>query len=249
MTLPKRWLSRRTLLGALGAVFLIAAGTLFVLERAGFFDSHVYSTPDTGTAFNVSSLLREGTPVAAPPAGGGAAVVRLRIPTIGVDANVITKGIGADGVMQVPDNAVDVAWYDFAARPGAGGNVVFSGHVDFHGVGPAVFWDLGKLNEGDTVDVDAADGHTYSYHVTGKATFGADDAPVDRIVGPTPTESVTLITCTGVFSRSTHQYNQRLVVRAERDVETPPAADEHTERRCYAGRVRAAVETVRPGRC
>jgi sortase (surface protein transpeptidase) len=52
--------------------------------------------------------------------------------------------------------------------------------------------------------------------VTGKGVFDANSAPVDEIVGPTSAESVTLITCTGVFNPSTHQYNKRLVVRAER---------------------------------
>jgi hypothetical protein len=47
--------------------------------------------------------------------------------------------------MPSPDNAWDVAWYDFSARPGAGSNAVFSGHVDYHDVGPAVFWNLRDL--------------------------------------------------------------------------------------------------------
>ena len=211
-----RWLTRTVVLAALGTLFLCAAGTLFALDRFGYFDTHVYSTPDTGTAFNVSSILQNGTPLASAPAPADASpVVRLRIPAIKVDANVVVRGIGPDGVMQVPDNAVDVAWYDFAAHPGSGGNVVFSGHVDFHGVGPAVFWNLGKLKKGDPIEVALADGRTYTYHVTGEATFDANGAPVDQIVGPTPVESVTLITCTGVFNPKTRQYNKRLVVRAE----------------------------------
>ena len=39
--------------------------------------------------------------------------------------------------------------------------------------------------------------------------------------GPTPKESVTLITCGGTFSSATHQYDKRLVVRAERIEEAP----------------------------
>jgi LPXTG-site transpeptidase (sortase) family protein len=202
----------------LGALFLAASGVLFTLDALGVFDTHVYSTPETGTAFNVSSILHDGTPLSVPVATpvDSAPVARLLIPRIKVDAPVVTKGVGADGVMQVPDNAVDVAWYDFAARPGSGGNVVFSGHVDFHGVGPAVFWNLGKLEQGDEIDVALTDGKTYKYRVTGKGVFDANSAPVDEIVGPTSAESVTLITCTGVFNPSTHQYNKRLVVRAER---------------------------------
>jgi sortase (surface protein transpeptidase) len=39
---------------------------------------------------------------------------------------------------------------------------------------------------------------------------------VDQIVGATPEEVITLITCSGTFSSATHQYDKRLVVRAER---------------------------------
>ena len=215
MTRAFDWLTRTVVLAALGSVLLIAAGTLFALDRLGYFDTHVYSSPDTGTAFNVSSILHDGTPAAAPSPSDGSPVARLRIPAIKVDAPVVVRGIGADGVMQVPDNAVDVAWYDFTAHPGSGGNVVFSGHVDFHGVGPAVFWDLGKLKAGDPIEVALADGKTYTYHVTGEGTFDANSAPVSQIVGATPVESVTLITCTGTFNPKTRQYNRRLVVRAE----------------------------------
>lgn len=210
--------SRPLIALVLGAALLAGAATLVALDAAGTFTSHVYSTPDTGTAFNVTSILHDGTPLAAPATTptDESPVTRLRIPSIGVDANVVTKGVDANGVMQVPNNAVDVAWYGFASRPGSGGNVVFSGHVDFHGVGPAVFWNLGKLNKGDRIDVALADGTTYHYSVIGKGVFDADTAPVDQIVGPTPAESVTLITCTGVFNAATRQYNERLVVRAER---------------------------------
>lgn len=207
----------------IGVLCLAAAAVLFTLRSAGYFDTLVYSAPDTGTAFNVSSIVRPGMPLSAP--GGTPAsqspIARLKIPSIGVDAKVVVKGVGADGVMQVPDNAFDVAWYDFASRPGAGGNVVFSGHVDYHGVGPAVFWKLGTLRQGDPVEVQLEDGSVYQYRVTGEAAFDANSAPVAQIVGATPVESVTIITCTGVFNPATRQYNKRLVVRGERVV--PPA--------------------------
>jgi sortase (surface protein transpeptidase) len=54
------------------------------------------------------------------------------------------------------------------------------------------------------------------YAVTVKQQYDAATAPVSEIVGATPKESVTLITCSGEFSSITHQYDKRLVVRAER---------------------------------
>ncbi|TAK67070.1 MAG: class F sortase [Dehalococcoidia bacterium] len=218
MTPKRSW--RIATLAAAGGVLLVAALTLFVLQCAGVFDEVQYSTPETGTAFNVSTLAT--APAGTPVTGSGPPIARLVIPAIGVDAAVIVRGIGADGVMQVPDNARDVAWYDFTAHPGSGGNVVFSGHVDFHGVGPAVFWDLGKLTQDDGIEVRLEDGTSYHYRVTEKGVYNAADAPVDRIVGQTPVESVTIITCTGKFDASTRQYDKRLVVRAEL-ASAPPA--------------------------
>ena len=213
------------LVAGLGTMCLVAAVVLLAFRAGGYFDRLAFSTPDTGTAFNVASLVQPGAPLATPPANATtAAVVRLIIPSIDVDAPVVVKGVGADGTMEVPDNARDVAWYDFASRPGEGGNVVFSGHVDFHGVGPAVFWNLGKLRQGDAIQVRLADGSTYAYHVTGEGSFDAKTAPVDQIVGPTPVDSVTIITCTGTFNPATRQYDKRLVVRAERTDATAGAS-------------------------
>jgi len=218
-----RPLNTRLLMSAVGVMCITAAAVLLGLRAGGYFDTLEFSTPDTGTAFNVGALVHPGTPLATPAAAtDGSPVARLLIPSIHVDAPVVVKGVGADGAMEVPDNARDVAWYDFAARPGAGGNVVFSGHVDFHGVGPAVFWNLGKLRAGDLVRVRLADGADYDYRVTGAGTFDADTAPVDQIVGPTPGDAVTIITCTGTFNPRTRQYDRRLVVRAER-ADTPAA--------------------------
>ena len=74
-----------------------------------------------------------------------------------------------------------------------------------------------------------ADGTTYTYAVTSKNQYDAATAPVDQIVGPTPTQTVTLITCGGTFNSATHQYDKRTVVRAERVPDgavpaLPPAA-------------------------
>jgi sortase (surface protein transpeptidase) len=79
--------------------------------------------------------------------------VRLVIPKIGIDAPVTEKGLDPSGIMQNPNGPEDVAWYDFAARPGQDGNAVFSGHLDYHDYGPAVFARLREMTAGDLVVV------------------------------------------------------------------------------------------------
>jgi LPXTG-site transpeptidase (sortase) family protein len=141
---------------------------------------------------------------------------RLVIPSIGVDAPVLEKGLGPDLVMEAPDDAWTVAWYGFTALPGGGGNAVLSGHVDYAGVGPAVFWDLRRLAAGDVVEVMADDGTAYRYRVTQVDVFGSTSIPMDQVLAQTGADMVTIITCAGTFDPATREYDQRLVVRAER---------------------------------
>jgi LPXTG-site transpeptidase (sortase) family protein len=145
-----------------------------------------------------------------------APIIRIKAPRIGMDANVIELGIDPDGTMQAPSNPRDVAWYTFSSRPGFTGNVVLSGHVDYANYGPAVFWRLRDLREGDEVRVMLEDGLEFAYRVVSSISYDADKAPVAEIVGPTESEVITLITCTGTFNRGSRDYDKRLVVRGER---------------------------------
>ena len=205
---------------AAGLACLTAAAILFAFQLSGRFDTYTYRSPDTGAAFNAAAILAPPADAAPDPAlsvpSSSAAIARLVIPKIEVDASVVVKSVGADGSMETPDNGYDVAWYDFSGRPGIAGNAVFAGHVDYYKIGPAVFWDLGKLQADDEIDVRLADGSTYRYAIVGKAVFAANAVPVDQVVGRTPDEAITLITCTGTFDRASREYDQRLVVRARR---------------------------------
>jgi LPXTG-site transpeptidase (sortase) family protein len=207
------------MIGAL-ILMLIATGVIFSSDDGN-------SSLETIAAFG--EPIRTPTPGPTPtptgqfPPGSNSPVMRLIVEKAQIDAPVVQKGIDAQGVMQSPDNAYDTAWYDFSAHPGFGGNAVFAGHVDYIRVGKAVFWNLKDLQEGDIIQVRLQDGTVYKYTVNFKQQFDAATAPVDEIVGPTPNETVTLITCGGTFNAATHQYDKRLVIRAERIADNAPA--------------------------
>lgn len=147
---------------------------------------------------------------------------RLIIAKIGVDAPITMRVVGPDGHMPRPEGPTDVAWYDFSAfqglggRPGVGGNTVLSGHVDYRDYGPAVFWDLRKLDVGDEIVIHLSDGSEYKYVVEWNRVVDSSAAVWNDIVAYTPQESVTLITCAGTFDPSTRSYDQRRVVWAVR---------------------------------
>jgi LPXTG-site transpeptidase (sortase) family protein len=143
-------------------------------------------------------------------------VARIEAPSIGVNADVVTLGLEAGGIMETPPDPVSVGWYDFSARPGATGNVVMAAHVDWANYGPAVFWELRNIDVGDQVWLTLEDGSSFAYQVESLQYYDVESAPVGEIVGATPNETLTLITCGGTFDRSIREYDKRLVVRAIR---------------------------------
>ncbi len=158
----------------------------------------------------------QGLAVSTPTAQAPTALpVRLLIPKIGIDAPVTVKGLDPNGAMQNPSGPDDVAWYDFTARPGQAGNAVFSGHLDYHDYGPAVFARLREMQAGDLVEVRLEDGTVRRYVVTISVLYPADSAPSQEIVGPTGREMVTLVTCGGTWQGRPQGYSHRLVVRAD----------------------------------
>jgi LPXTG-site transpeptidase (sortase) family protein len=149
--------------------------------------------------------------------------VHIRIPEIGVDANVVQMGLGADRFPEVPDSGSDVAWYTFSAPPGAGSNAVFSGHVDWiyrDLAQQGVFYRLRELDIGDAISVDLDDGSTKQYRVTGNVAVDYNDPNVLEVMGPTEVDVLTLITCGGSWVRDASafggNYSHRVIVRAEK---------------------------------
>jgi sortase (surface protein transpeptidase) len=147
----------------------------------------------------------------------GVAPIALQVDSVGVDAP-IELGNVTDGVMQDPSGPWVVSWYEPLGKVGEGGNVVMAGHVDYWNVGPAVFWDVRDLPEGDVIRVVGEDGKNYEYAVQWTQSYMADQLTPEviqnDIVGDTGQETLTLITCGGEFNPDTGEYNQRWVVRA-----------------------------------
>jgi len=211
---------------AAGLLSLIAAGVLLTLTLTGSIGTKGYSGP--GTVVDVGNIGDALTPLPTPtqelPPPSDAPIMELVIPKYSVDAPVQVKGVDGNNVMQSPDGPTNVAWYDFSAKPGYGSNAVFSGHVDYIHYGAAVFWHLKDLTTGDMIEVHLQDGTVYKYAVVTINSISSDPSEEELrdIVGPSKTDIVTLITCGGVFSQETHQYDHRTIVRAKRVLE--PAA-------------------------
>ncbi|MHB1134071.1 MAG: class F sortase [Chloroflexota bacterium] len=174
----------------------------------------------TAPATTVALASSTATPAPTPsptPRALPAVPVRLRIPAIGVDAPIIGVGLLRDGEMEAPSRADQVGWFKLGVRPGAVGNALLDGHLDWLS-SVAVFYRLGKLEPGDPITVLDANGAAWRFRVEWKELVPADKPPMERIVGQTTVPALTLITCGGKFNRATQDFSHRWVVRA---VEAP----------------------------
>jgi LPXTG-site transpeptidase (sortase) family protein len=209
----------------------LAAGVLLVLAVAtgGVLVFKGSSEPQAGSELGVqiseSSFITEETPKEATSAPKADAVQpaippqrssRLVIPRLNIDAATVVLGLDSKGAMESPKGPMEVGWYNFSSKANGGGNIVMAGHVDYRNFGPAVFARLKELQSGDAVQLLLADDSVATYRVTSVSLYSASNAPVQQIVGKTPQETITLITCEGTFDSRTNQYDKRLIVRAVR---------------------------------
>jgi LPXTG-site transpeptidase (sortase) family protein len=209
-----------------GVILLLPSGSTATPVEETYGDTPAATepvAPPTPTRTRSSVLDGANTPEPTPPPHI-APISRLKIPRIGVDAEVRAKGVDSTNTMESPDGPEDVAWYNFTAKTGLGaGNAVYSGHVDYINYGDAVFADVDQLVEGDVIEVQLEDGTLVQFAVTASHVYAVNEIPMEEVLAPTSTESVTLITCGGQFSQGA--YTHRLVVRATiTGVVAPPAS-------------------------
>jgi len=152
-----------------------------------------------------------------PPAAGtmaAAAPVRLQIPSIGVDSELMDLGLQSDGTLEVPPGGFPAGWYTGAPTPGELGPAIIAGHVDWGGQ-PGVFFDLRELSTGDEITIARQDGSTAWFRVTRVEQFAKDAFPTQSVYGDLDHAGLRLITCGGSFDRQMRSYVDNLVVFAE----------------------------------
>jgi hypothetical protein len=150
------------------------------------------------------------------PSLGRSEPVSVNIPAIGVDSHLLHLGVTSDGAMAVPSLTTSselAAWYKYSVTPGQIGTSVIEGHVDNY-QGPAIFFRLGALRPGDTVDVKLADGVTAIFRVTGVRQYLKADYPAKAIYGKTNYAALRLITCGGAFDYAIGHYLSSVIVFA-----------------------------------
>ncbi|MFD9123807.1 class F sortase [Kitasatospora sp. NPDC059571] len=169
------------------------------------------SAPPLPSAADAWPGLPLPTPRTTQPGPGSEAVgmafskpVRIRIPRIDVDAPIAEVDLDANGNLPAP-SAVDrrlAGWYEQSAAPGTSGNAVIDGHVDTLD-GPAVFYSLGALHRGDTIDIIRADRSTAEFTADAIEVYPKGAVPADRVFGAAEQPQLRLITCGGTYTKAT----------------------------------------------
>lgn len=136
--------------------------------------------------------------------------VRVIIPAIDVDADLVGLGLNTDGSMEVPDFGL-AGWYTEGPKPGQAGPAVIAAHVDSR-TGPDVFHRLGDLAIGDEIHVVYDGGDTVTFFANSSQQTRKEELPVADIWPTTDERLLTLITCGGEFDRGAGHYRDNLIV-------------------------------------
>ncbi|HYJ66726.1 MAG TPA: sortase, partial [Nocardioidaceae bacterium] len=118
-----------------------------------------------------------------------------------------------EGVMEVPVDPSRAGWFSPSPAPGVPGSSVIAGHVTWDRE-PAVFFDLGRLAPGDTIDVDRADGTKPVFVVQRTGTFPKAALPTRAVYRQIDYPGLRLITCGGRYNDQTGNYDANLIVWA-----------------------------------
>lgn len=140
---------------------------------------------------------------------------RVSVAAISMSSTLIPTGIEPDGQLEVPpvEAPMQASWYDRSPTPGALGPAVVLGHVNGGGK-PGVFLDLIKVEPGQDILVDRADGQTAIFTVYHVDVVAKDRFPTAAVYNDTADAQLRLITCGGAFDRSAGSYEANVLVFA-----------------------------------
>ena len=189
------------------ATAIALCGGAWLLRSAA--ESHAPPQPSAAQASADIGRERSAAPAlpTSPP-------YRIRIPSIRVDAPLTGLGLTRTGSLDAPPTAQKnlAGWYEAGTAPGDTGTAIVDGHVD-NARGPAVFYDLGALTKGSTIEVDRRDGSTAVFTVYAVEVYEAKNFPDDKVYGAARRPELRVITCGGGYSRATG-YQGNVVVFA-----------------------------------
>lgn len=114
-------------------------------------------------------------------------------------------GLDAAGSLRAPpsDEPGLAGWYGDGTPPGSAGTAVATGHVDTPAGDPGVFYNLGALTEGATIEISRADRRTAVFAVRAVELYDRKKFPSEKVYGSSGRPELRLITCGGGYTKRT----------------------------------------------
>ncbi|MEV5514435.1 class F sortase [Streptomyces flaveolus] len=167
--------------------------------------------PSAAQAFSTSADPTRSTVPPLRPADP----VRLRIAAIGVNAPMTRVGLDSAGALQTPPPGQPglAGWYGDGTPPGSAGTAIATGHVDTPTGDPGVFYNLGALPKGATIEISRADRRTAVFAVRAVELHDKKKFPSKKVYGSSGRPELRLITCGGGYTKRTG-YLSNVVVYA-----------------------------------
>jgi len=143
--------------------------------------------------------------------------VSITIASIGVDSPVHPIALASDGTLAVPQPGPylnHAAWFEGSPTPGQPGPSIIEGHVDST-QGPSVFFKLGSLRPGNTIQVTRADKTVLTFKVDAVRDFLKSKFPTQLVYGGKAQSlgrpTLRLITCSDFDPSIAHHVGNEVV--------------------------------------
>jgi hypothetical protein len=140
--------------------------------------------------------------------------VRIEIPAIAVDSELMELGLLEDGTLEVPPSAFPAGWFTGGPTPGELGPAVIAGHIDWSNEA-GVFRRLGSVTVGDEIRITRADGTVAVFRTVLVGQYPKDAFPTDLVYGNIDHAALRLVSCGGELNRATDHYEDNIVVFAD----------------------------------
>ncbi|MEV7613439.1 class F sortase [Streptomyces sp. NPDC089799] len=198
-----------------GRVLTVAAWTVLVLGLWLWGREITDVRPGIG-AGQGGAMAPAGLPAAHAPLDP-ALPQRVDVPSMGIRAPLVPRGLDGDGAIEPPpfDRPGTVGWWGGGTRPGEAGAALLVGHVDTASK-PAVFYGLSTAKPGDKVRVARTDGTVAEFTVEDVRVYERRSFDAHKAYGPkVPGRAeLRLVTCGGTYDKAAGEYTANVVVSA-----------------------------------
>lgn len=145
--------------------------------------------------------------------------IRLTIPKIDVDAEVVSIGITPTWLLDIPDDITKVGLYHLWPIPWEKGSAVIDGHFGWINKKPAVFNNLFKLQKWDEIHLHDDEWNIVIFIVNQLKIYDQNDDTTDIFNSNDWQSHLNIITCGWVWDKTKQSYTKRLVVFSDKVIE------------------------------